>query len=413
MHEDRLKEYFKNHRRFVTYDDPFMSQNITFLQHLTDALSSSSATTLPAILARFNTSPTPTLLVIDNAETFLDLDTAEGGYMSTAIADLGGCKSVHLILTTSSGKLPNLSWARRDIMGLDVAASRKLFFAVYQKDIGNHLDALFTMLDHHPLSISLLSHVASRKGCKNPEEIKEAWKQQHTRLLKIGVIKSQSLGITIEHSINSPSLQAEKTVVLSFLRLVAFLPEGIHYGDLPGIFPEASDIKGIADSVWLSSLTYKSGDRYTMLAPFRMYIMDHYNANLSYKDPVLVSTRDYLYAKLTDNPKSWVIQESINTERLISFDLSSDYAKHRSKACLRALKSAKELIFRLDQHYPRGTRLHSLVESVSEKRPLLQWGGVGIGSRRNKQLSLAKAEFLNNLTYLASRYPQEQHVGND
>jgi len=361
MHDERVVNHFKSYRCFVTYSDvetSMMSHSI-FLQHLQDAISIPTATTLTSILATLRTSPT--LLVIDNAETFLDIDTVDGGHISDAIAELGGCPSVQLILTTRSGRLPNLSWVRRDIGGLDVDASRTLFSAVYERDIGNRLDSLFSTLDHHALSISLLSHAATRNAYQTTEEIQRAWEQQKTRLLKIGPVKSQNLGVTIEFSIDSPSLKGMKSVALAFLRTVAFLPEGVHCGDLSGIFPYITDIQDVVNTICLSSLTYRSGERFTMLSPIRIYIMDRYNANLLYKDSVLISVRNYSYQQLSEDSESWGVRESTNTERLLSFDLSSTHVQHDYKARLRILKSADELILALQWHHPRETRLFPLL----------------------------------------------------
>ena len=400
MHDEHVVDHFKSYRCFVTYSDvetSMMSHN-TFLQHLADALSIPTATTLSTILATLRISPT--LLVIDNAETFLDIYTVDGGHISEAIAELGGCPSVHLILTTRSGKLPNLSWVRRNIGGLDVDASRTLFGAVYEHDIGNRLDSLFSTLDHHALSISLLSHVATRSAYRTTEEINNAWKQQQTRLLRIGVIKSQNLAVTIELSIDSPSLQSSKDVVLGLLRLVAFFPEGIHRDDLLGIFSNAPDVQAIAISACLSSLTQWSGARLTMLSPIRMYIADQYNANLKYKDPFLVSARNYLYQQLSNNPEFWGIQESTNTERLLSFDLTSKHVQHDHIARLRTLESVLDLNSALYHYHPREHSLFPLLQSVSEHCSILHARGVAVGRRQSKQLILAKAWCLIDICWL-------------
>jgi len=400
MHNERVVDHFKSYRCFVTYSDvetSMMSHN-TFLQHLADALSIPTASTLPTILATLRTSPT--LLVIDNAETFLDINTVDGGHISETIAELGGCPSVHLILTTRSGKLPNLSWVCQEVGGLDIEASRRLFSAVYKQDIGTRLDSLFSTLDHHALSISLLSHVATRSAYRTTEEIQRAWEQQKTRLLKIGPVKSQNLGVTIEFSIDSPSLQGMKAVALAFLRTVAFLPEGVHRDDLSGIFPTSADIQAVVNAICLSSLTYRSGARFTMLAPIRMYIMDQYNANLLYKDSILISVRNYLYQQLSDDPGFWGVRESVNTERFLSFDLSSTHVQHDYKARLRILKSVKDLLDMLYYYHPRELNLFPLLKSVSEHRPILHARGVAMGRRQSKQLILAKAQCLEEICWL-------------
>jgi len=389
MHDERIVQYFQNHRYFATYDGVAnsMMTHTTFLARLATALLIDDAS-LSTIRAKLLASPT--LLVIDNAETFLDATSDDGDAISADIEDLGACSSVHLIITTRNENLPNLSWCRQDVGGLGMEASRATFKAVYKlDDIGNRLDSLFSSLDHHALSISLLSHAATQNRYRTTDRIIKAWEQQQTRLLQRGKGKSRNLAFTIELSLNSPSLQAAKTEVLAFLRTIAFLPEGLHEDDLSGVFSDDTDIQTIADTVCLSSLAYRSGGRYTMLAPIRMYIMDHYNANLTYEDPILVSVRIYAYQQVSDDPEFWGVRESANTERLLSFDLNSKHVQRDYNACLRTLQSVNTLCAALYSYHPRETSLFPLLQAVSVMYPTLQ-----------AVLILAKAQCLTGICWL-------------
>jgi len=401
MHDERIVGHFGFHRCFVTYDgvDTSMMTHDIFISRLCSALAIQGSATLTSILSTLRSAPT--LLVIDNAETFLSAGTKDVGQIKETITDLGGHDTVHLILTTRSANLPNLPLSHQDIGGLDVEASRATFTAIYKHDIGNRLDSLFSSLDHHALSISLLSHIATQNAYRSTEEIEQAWKQQQqTRLLTTGEGKLESLPVTIELSINSPSLKATKSVVFAFLRTVAFLPEGIHHDDLSGIFFNFTNIQATVNAVCLSSLTSRSRDRYTMLAPIRMYITDQYNANMTYQDPVLVSIRNYAYQQVFDDPEVWGVRESTNTERLLSFDLTSTHIQQDFDARLRTLKSARQLLFALQWYHPRETSLFSLLQSVSEERPRLRVAGVSGGKRSSKRLVLAKAECLIDICWL-------------
>jgi len=389
IHDERIVQYFKNHRYFATYDGVAnsMMTHTTFLTRLATALLIDDAS-LSTIRAKLLASPT--LLVIDNAETFLDAASDDGDAISVDIEDLGACSSVHLIITTRNENLPNLSWCRQDVGGLGMEASRATFKAVYKlEDIGNRLDSLFSSLDHHALSISLLSHAATQNRYRTTDRIIKAWEQQQTRLLQRGKGKSQNLAFTIELSLNSPSLQAAKTQVFAFLRIVAFLPEGLHEDDLSGVSSDDTDIQTIVDTVCLSSLTYRSGDRFTMLAPIRMYIMDQYNANLTYQDPVLVSVRNYAYQQVSDDPEFWGVRESANTERLLSFDLISKHVQHDYNACLRTLRSVQGLCTVFYVYHPRETSLFPLLQAVSVTYPTLQ-----------AELIVAKAQCLIGICWL-------------
>ena len=407
MHDERITGYFGSYRCFVTYDgvDVSMMTHDTFISRLASALAIQGSATLTSILSTLRSSST--LLVIDNAETFLGAGTKDVGLIKETIADIGGCKTVHLILTTRSANFPNLRWSRQDVAGLDVEASRATFTAIYKHDIGNQLDSLFLSLDHHALSISLLSHVATQNAYRSTDEIVQAWTRQQTRMLQTGEGKSESLPVTIELSISSPSLQAMKALVLAFLRTVAFLPEGIHHHDLSRIF-NSTDIEATVNAVCLSSLTYRSGDRYTMLAPIRMYITDQYNANMMYQDPVLVSIRNYAYRQVFDDRELWGVRESINTERLLSFDLTSTHIRQDFDARLRTLKSADELILALQWHHPRETSLFPLLKSLPEERPRFRVFGMSIGRHHSKGLVLAKAKCMIDICWL--HYTRHQDI---
>jgi len=392
MHDDQIVHYFGNHCYFATYDgvaNSMMTHTIFFTRLATALLIDDAS--LPTIRAKLLASPT--LLVIDNAETFLDAASDDGDAISVDIEDLGACSSVHLIITTRNENLPNLSWCRQDVGGLGMEASRDTFKAVYKfEDIGNRLDSLFSSLDHHALSINLLSHAATQNKYRTTDRIIKAWEQQQTRLLRRGKGKSRNLAFTIELSLSSPSLQAAKTEVLAFLRIIAFLPEGLHEEDLSGVFSDDADIQTTADTVCLSSLTYRSGDRFTMLAPIRMYIMDQYNANLTYQDPIVISVRNYAYQQVSDDPEFWGVRESANTERLLSFDLTSKHVQHDYNACLRTLHSVGALRRALYYYHPRETSLFPLLQAVSVMYPTLQ-----------AELIVAKAQCLIDICWLQNR----------
>jgi len=403
MHDERIVGHFGFHRCFVTYDgvDTSMMTHETFISRLCVALAITSSPSLTSILSTLRSAST--LLVIDNAETFLGAGTEDVGKIKETIVDLGGHDTVHLILTSRSANLPNLPLIHHDVGGLDVEASRATFTSIYKHDIGTRLDSLFSSLDHHALSISLLSHVASQNAYQSTDEIEQAWRKKQTRLLKTGDGKSESLPATIELSIDSPSLRAMKAAVLAFLRTVAFLPEGVHRNDLSGIFSNFTGIEDIVSAVSLSSLTYRSGERFTMLSPIRLYITDKYNANLLYTDLFIISTRDYFYKELSSNPKSWIMRESANTERLMSFDLTSPHIHANFNDRLRTLKSVDSLLDALYNYHLRQTSLFPLLKSASEERPRIRVAGVSIGKRSSKRLVLEKAECLIDICWLQYR----------
>jgi len=402
MHDERIVSYFGVRRCFVTYDgvDYSMMNRETFLSRLASALALGGSPTLPSILWAVRVSPI--LLVIDNAEVFLQAGTKDVGPIKDTIADLGGSPSVHLVLITRSFNLPHLPlpFFYQNVRGLDVEASRATFTAIYKHNIGNRLDTLFSSLDFHPLSISLLSQVATQNAYRTTEEIEQAWKQQQTRLLKTGEGRLENLAESIRLSIDSPNMWFMKATVIRLLRIVSFLPDGLHRQDLSEIFSDSPDITTVVNAASMVSLVYWSGDRLTSFAPIRLHIMDQYNANLSYKDPFLLFIRDYFYHKLSSNSSSWIIREGSNIERLLSFDLSAVHVEQDFKARLRTLKSVDEWLIASYKYHPRETGLFPLLEPLSKERPIFQVGGVIVGKRTSKGLAIAKAECLIGICWL-------------
>jgi len=128
--------------------------------------------------------------------------------------------------------------------------------------------------------------------------------------------------------------------------------------------------------------------------------MDQYNGNLLYKDAALISVRNYSYQQLSEDSESWGVRESTNTERLLSFDLTSTHIQQDFDARLRILKSADELILALYWNHPRETSLFPLLKSASEERPRFQVVGVSVGKQSSKRLVLAKAECLIHICWL-------------
>ena len=102
MHNKHIVSFFGFHRCFVTYDDvatSMMTHN-TFLTHLARALSIADSPLL-TIIAKLRASPT--LLVIDNAETFLEAGTEDVGRIKGAITELG---TVNLFTSFSRPAVP-------------------------------------------------------------------------------------------------------------------------------------------------------------------------------------------------------------------------------------------------------------------------------------------------------------------
>ncbi|KAG5730699.1 hypothetical protein E4T56_gene4062, partial [Termitomyces sp. T112] len=145
-----------------------------------------------------------TLLVLDNAETFLDA-TMDAGRIADAIDGLGARSNVTILLTTRTTVLPpNLELIRLRVPPLEESAACEAFHAYYPSIETSILIKLLSAVDFHPLSINLLAQAAVQNEW-SPQDLITAWDHQRATLLEGGDGKSQSLAVTIETSLNSPS----------------------------------------------------------------------------------------------------------------------------------------------------------------------------------------------------------------
>jgi hypothetical protein len=235
LHDDAISGKFQGRRFFVRYDDMDTSQISfgIFLDRIARALgvklsSVNLFNTISTYLAYNNV-----LLVLDNAETFLDVDqdpsrTADASRIMDAINDFAAQPSVSIMLTTRSKSIPsNLLCTTLPVLPLKPSPAREAFAKVCHTDIPPAiLDRLLSELDFHPLSIILLAQAAENNGW-SPDDLVQSWQREHTKLLDNGSAKVHSLSITIELSLKSPSIQKLGDNARRFLQIIAFLPQGV------------------------------------------------------------------------------------------------------------------------------------------------------------------------------------------
>ena len=406
LHEKSLVLFYGTKRYFVTYDgivSPMMSLD-KFLVRIADAIGLSSTNVTSRSLVSYLQS-TKALLVLDNAETFLE--TSESGLIAETIAEIGALDSIQLILTTRNQEtVPyNMICQRKSVAGLSRDAAWSAFSAIFPIDGPDKIvDSILLSLGYHPLSINILANAAAANQW-SVAELQEAWLRQKSRVLDSGNDKYRSLRIAIQLSIDCLAFQGSRETVLIALRTVAFLPLGVHRPSLPELFPSLSDLTSVVDSLCRCSLLIRRGQRLQMLAPVRMYVTDEYNSTLTYTDPLLLLLREPHYANLDSNPKLWIARESANMERILSFDLSSEYIKEHSGSRLTILRIAYDFLEALYNHYPRATSILPLLVAISDKVPVINLGCFKstVGTYQNRRLTLAKAKCLVNACWVENQ----------
>ncbi|KAG6830673.1 hypothetical protein H0H92_015400 [Tricholoma furcatifolium] len=150
---------------------------------------------------------------------------------------------------------------------------------------------LLSSVDFHPLSINLLAQAAVQNEW-SPQDLVAAWDCQRSLLLEGGDGKIQSIAVTIETSINSPSVVRLGNTIRHLLDVIAYLPQGLNKRRLMAIFPDGNDIEVCTDVLCKHSLAYLNGDFITLLAPIRLYFAKRYTDNIS-DNPLLKKVQRY------------------------------------------------------------------------------------------------------------------------
>jgi len=315
-------------RLFVTYDgvaSSAMSFQV-FLDHIAEALDLSKPSK-KNILQRLRT--LTALIVIDNAETFLEASPTDLASITEMLGDIGEIPGIIILMTTRNSETapPSLNCHEIVVPGLSVDAASEAFKEVYTlHPVDDTIRSVLSELDYHPLSINILANTAKISRW-SPIRLLEAWKEGQSRVLnsKTTDSKYRSLRVSIELSLSCAIFQDNEDATLLLLRAIALLPKGIHEADLSSIvLREDANTGNLADLLCQCSLAYWTQGRLTVLAPIRMYIADRYNENLPYNEPLIHVIRQYYYAQITDMAVDFVEREHANIDKLIHFDMLSD-----------------------------------------------------------------------------------------
>ncbi|KAG6822743.1 hypothetical protein H0H92_012736, partial [Tricholoma furcatifolium] len=300
MNDEDLAAKFLGRRFFVRFDDMSPSQITfgTFLNRIAKALGFNTLANTPNLVTKALSS-SQTLLVLDNAETFLDA-AVDAGRIADAIDGFGTIPNVAILLTTRTTVLPpNLKWVRLRVPALEENAACEAFKMFYSPTIEpSILIKLLSAVDFHPLSINLLAQAAVQNEW-SPEDLIAAWDRQRSMLLEGGDGKIQSIAVTIETSINSPSVVKFGDTIRHLWEVIAYLPQGVNKSKLMDIFPNVKDIEACADVLCKYSLAYLNGDFITLLAPIRLYFVKRYSTSI-HKNPLLKKVQQYYKGRFED-----------------------------------------------------------------------------------------------------------------
>ncbi|KNZ78753.1 hypothetical protein J132_10241 [Termitomyces sp. J132] len=395
LNDGLIVSTFKARRYFVQFDNINVNQvNLkTFLDHILRALGFATPLVNAYNLITKTLSTAETLLVLDNAETFLDA-TMDAGQIADAIDGFGARSNVAILLTTRTTVIPpNLKWVRLRVPPLEESAACEAFQAYHPSIETSILIKLLSAVDFHPLSINLLAQAAVQNEW-SPQDLITAWDHQHATLLEAGNGKSQSLAVTIETSLNSPSFLKLGETVHHLLQIIAFLPQGISKTHLTAIFPRISNIETCAVALCRQSVAYLNGDFITLLAPVRLYISNHYNQN----SPLLRGVQSYYAAHIRES--HIVIAEYVNIEHVLIHWLRD--TKEDTETICSGLKTASDFLYILLNHAPHSVSLYPVISAldVHNTHNSRSWINFFMQRQESKILLRSKSICLFNISYL-------------
>jgi len=259
-------------------------------------------------------------IVLDNAESILDPQGTDAREIFDIVDELCQFETICLLITSRLTTIPR-HCKHPEIPTLSMEAARDMFYSIHsnggQCDI---IDNLLRRLDFHALSITLLATTACH-NMWNYNELAEEWDMQRAQLLRTDY--NESLAATIELSLASPTFQKLGADARELLGVVAFFPQGIDERNLDWFFPTISDRKNIFVKFRNLSLTHRSSEFITMLAPIRDYLCLPDPTS----SPLLCAVKDRYFSRLSvnicpDKPGfeegQWIKSEDVNVEHLLN-----------------------------------------------------------------------------------------------
>ena len=319
LHCDRIKKQFGDSRWFIRCDR-FNASRTNFLRRLSEAIGAGIDNPEGLGPLRSFLTSKEMFIVLDNAESILDPQGTDADEIQDIVEELCKFRNICLCITSRINAIPS-DCNILDVPTMSMEAARSTFYCIYDnKERPVLIDDILTQLEFHPLSVTLLAKVARRNGWNNDRLVNE-WGQRQTGALQKGDWKN--FAATIELSLASPTFKALGPDARGILEVVAFFPQGVSENDFHRLFPTVLDGNHILDELCVLSLTYRSGEFVTMLAPIR----DHLGLKDPSSSPLLRKTKEYYFTRMSVeiephiqgsfDESRWITLEDANVEHLI------------------------------------------------------------------------------------------------
>ena len=361
LHHSRIKKRFGNNRRLIRCDK-FAASRANLLSRLSKVIGAGIENPEDLNALRPTLSSKEMLIVLDNAESILDPQLADGQEIYRLVEELSQFPNICLLVTSRITTIPS-TCRTLDVPTLPIDAARETFYRIYEHGGQSEpVDDILKQLDFHPLSITLLATVA-RQNKWDDNRLTKEWKQRHTSILRTE--HNESFGATIELSLSSPMFVGLGPNARELLEFVAFFPQGINEDNVDWLFPTIPKVATILDKFCMLSLTYRSDGFVTMLVPLRDYLCPQDPLS----SPLFCAARDSYFYQLSAKPDSfapgtketeWIALEDSNVEHLLNVLTSIDA---NSGGVWKACANFMDL---LCWHKPRQTVLGPKIEQLPD-----------------------------------------------